>query len=213
MPRKRSFQFIPLAPARRRLGSEGSDVEFQSLMDWAESHVRQFSYITHPLPFALLLAANTGARISEISSLRWDDWRPGFRELTFRRSAWNRPGLKGRRIRGQTPFFRTVKVSAELAGHASYLEDAATSIWVFPGGKKHISAEYLSRILAEHCRREGYRITIHGIRRRWARAVYAQTGDLALAQLAMGHHSIYVTKLYAEPSIPNVDITFPGTPK
>lgn len=74
--------------------------------------------------------------------------------------------------------------------------------WLFPGGGgAALSTRSAARRFEGWARRAGLRAgaSPHALRHSFGTRVYAQTGDLGLTQLALGHRSITSTLVYAQP--------------
>lgn len=157
--------------------------------------VKAIKKLTDPVvKTALLLLAGTGARLSEVRAMRWQD-------LDLRGRLWTLPVTKSGRPRTIALTLEQVKMLRGLAR----LDDSL----VFPGNRFHldrdgqpretrpVSDSHLSRTWVEVCqvaKVEGK--TIHDLRRSFATLARRQA-DLGTASRILGHTSTAITaKVY-----------------
>ena len=188
---------------QNRMGCSVTPAQAARLIEVCKSSLNSSSYSKTTVQYAVILALSTGARASEICSLRWDDFSHDFQRITFRRAAWNRPGIKGSRNRKQeSKNWRSCRLSSYVS-HLSFLfSEYSTTPWVFPGHRYHITVDHFHKLVRDFSRKVHIPFTIHGLRRYYAQQIYELTGDLTMVQLALGHSHVYVTRHYAAPKIP-----------
>jgi integrase/recombinase XerD len=134
----------------------------------------------------LELLYGSGLRASEVISLPRGAVRPG------------QPFLI---LRGKGSKERMVPISsrAEEAVKAWLENVPATSPWLFPGGKKHISRVRLFQLVREMAAEAGIapeRISPHVLRHAFATHLLAGGADLRVLQALLGHADIATTQIY-----------------
>jgi integrase/recombinase XerD len=134
----------------------------------------------------LELLYGSGLRASEVISLPRAAVRPG------------QPFLI---LRGKGSKERLVPVSsrAEAAVKAWLYNVPATSAWLFPGGKKHISRVRLFQLVREMAADAGIppeRISPHVLRHAFATHLLSGGADLRVLQALLGHADIATTQIY-----------------
>lgn len=153
------------------------------------------------------LGINTGFRVSELLSLRWEQlWREGKPVDVV---SVTRARLKGGRAHRTRERSRHVVLNAAAATavreHAFAVSGSAEpnpTGWVFESAKQRpgvISRRHALHILASAAERaeleEG--VSTRSLRRSFGRDVYSRSGnDLLLTQAAMGHRSVLSTQAY-----------------
>lgn len=139
----------------------------------------------------------TGARISEISSLKWDDIDLRKRTISFRRRAWNLPGTNGSRKK-RTPKMRIVPLPLALGKLlcGMFVVEAG---WLFPNEEtgKHICRETLSRELKNWCDScWNYSFTFHDLRHIYASQKASEEGNPIMVAKLLGHTDLKSTMIY-----------------
>jgi integrase/recombinase XerD len=134
----------------------------------------------------LELLYGSGLRASEVISLPRGAVRPG------------QPFLI---LRGKGSKERLVPISsrAETAVKAWLDNVPASSPWLFPGGKKHISRMRLFQIVREMAADAGIapeRISPHVLRHAFATHLLSGGADLRVLQALLGHADIATTQIY-----------------
>jgi integrase/recombinase XerD len=134
----------------------------------------------------LELLYGSGLRASEVISLPRGAVRPG------------QPFLI---LRGKGSKERMVPISsrAEEAVKAWLENVPASSPWLFPGGKKHISRVRLFQLVREMAADAGIapeRISPHVLRHAFATHLLAGGADLRVLQALLGHADIATTQIY-----------------
>ena len=128
----------------------------------------------------VLLGAHAGLRAGECVALRWEDVRPGRRDLTVRR--------------GKGGAARTVAMSATLARALQVLPRrsdgyvlpyrASVSAW------RHVQALCAAAGVAPK--------GVHSLRHSAGTRLYAETGDLETTARHLGHAKLETTRVYAK---------------
>jgi len=134
----------------------------------------------------LELLYGSGLRASEVISLPRAAVRPG------------QPFLI---LRGKGAKERLVPISsrAEFAVKAWLDNVPASSPWLFPGGKKHISRVRLFQLVREMAANAGIppeRISPHVLRHAFATHLLSGGADLRVLQALLGHADIATTQIY-----------------
>jgi len=134
----------------------------------------------------LELLYGSGLRASEVISLSRAAVRPG------------QPFLI---LRGKGAKERLVPISsrAEFAVKAWLDNVPASSPWLFPGGKKHISRVRLFQLVREMAANAGIppeRISPHVLRHAFATHLLSGGADLRVLQALLGHADIATTQIY-----------------
>jgi integrase/recombinase XerD len=134
----------------------------------------------------LELLYGSGLRASEVISLPRAAVRPG------------QPFLI---LRGKGSKERLVPISsrAEAAVKAWLANVPASSAWLFPGGKKHISRVRLFQLVREMAADAGIRperISPHVLRHAFATHLLSGGADLRVLQALLGHADIATTQIY-----------------
>ncbi len=104
-------------------------------------------------------------------------------------------------LRGKGSKERLVPISsrAEAAVKAWLVNVPASSAWLFPGGKKHISRIRLYQIVREMAAEVGIapeRVSPHVLRHAFATHLLAGGADLRVLQALLGHADIATTQIY-----------------
>ncbi len=128
----------------------------------------------------VLLGAHAGLRAGECVALRWEDVRPGRRDLTVRR--------------GKGGAARTVAMSATLARALQVLPRRADG-YVLPyrasvSAWRHIQALCVAVGVAPK--------GVHSLRHSAGTRLYAETGDLETTARHLGHAKLETTRVYAK---------------
>lgn len=135
------------------------------------------------IALAARLAAHAGLRRSEIALVHTNDLIDD--------------GLKrSLLVHGKGGVERLVPLSERLeAAIRSYQQQQGiTTGWLFPGAiSGHISSTWLGKLLNGQLPRPW---TLHGLRHRFATAVYAATHDIIVVQQLLGHASVATTQRY-----------------
>lgn len=169
-------------PLPRVLGEEDVESMFEAVGEKAASG--------EPLAqrnLALLeLLYGSGLRASEVIALPRGAVRPG------------QPFLI---LRGKGSKERLVPISsrAEAAVKAWLDNVPATSAWLFPGGKKHISRVRLFQLVRKMAADAGIapeRISPHVLRHAFATHLLSGGADLRVLQALLGHADIATTQIY-----------------
>lgn len=124
----------------------------------------------------LELSISTGARASEILSIRKSDLNPADKSIFF-------IGLKGSNN-------RRLKLNDELWGLVEAHARETQGEMLFP-----INLRYFFRIW---CKYRPVRKKLHGLRHTFAIELYKKTKDIFLVKMALGHKSIRNTMVYLE---------------
>ncbi len=154
-----------------------------------------------------ILGINTGFRVSELLSLRWEQlWRDGkpvdvvtVSRRTLKGGRSPRTRVRSRHVALNAPAAAAVREhvfakcgSAEPNPHG----------WVFASAKRRpgvISRRHALHILAQAAEQAGLDsgVSTRSLRRSFGRDVYARSGnDLLLTQAAMGHLNVLSTQAY-----------------
>jgi len=156
------------------------------------------------LCLAVCLGFFTGARISEISSLHWNDIDFTKKAIHYRRRAWNKPGTKGSQ-KGRFPKQRKVPLPVQLG--KMLLRFRFGTGWVFPNLQdKHIASETLIRGLRSWTLDNwNYTFTFHDLRHLYASRCLAERENPLLLAKLLGHKNLATTAIYA-----HFDLDLPG---
>lgn len=137
---------------------------------------------TPGLKLALILAADSGLRYSEILSLRPHHWKPASHTITFK---------------GKGDYERTVPVSARAEALFSVLTGTEPFIQQLHPHKNHSTINRQWNRLRRKLGME--RINIHDLRRTIATRLYTDTKDLRAPQALLGHKTLSSTIRYLAP--------------
>ena len=133
----------------------------------------------------LELLYGSGLRASELISLPRGAVRP------------TQPYLM---VRGKGDKERLVPISTRAqAAVAAWLENVAPGLWLFPGGKKHLSRVRLFQIVRTLAADAGIapdRVSPHVLRHAFATHLLAGGADLRVLQTLLGHADIATTQIY-----------------
>jgi len=158
----------PTPPWEKRLPYD--DDEVAALAQAADPHDRVL----------VLLGAHAGLRAGECVALRWEDVRPGRRDLTVRR--------------GKGGAARTVAMSATLARALQVLPRRSDG-YVLPY-RASVSAW---RHIQTLCTAAGVAPKgVHSLRHSAGTRLYAETGDLETTARHLGHAKLETTRVYAK---------------
>lgn len=133
----------------------------------------------------LELLYGSGLRASELVSLPRGAVRPG------------QPFLM---VRGKGDKDRLVPISTRAqAAVAAWLEHVPPGLWLFPGGKKHLSRVRLFQIVRALAADAGIvpdRVSPHVLRHAFATHLLSGGADLRVLQSLLGHADIATTQIY-----------------
>jgi len=128
----------------------------------------------------VLLGAHAGLRAGECVALRWEDVRPGRRDLTVRQ--------------GKGGAARTVAMSATLARALQVLprrsDGYVLPYWASVSAWRHIQALCVAADVAPK--------GVHSLRHSAGTRLYAETGDLETTARHLGHAKLETTRVYAK---------------
>ncbi|MDR0487796.1 MAG: site-specific integrase [Propionibacteriaceae bacterium] len=135
----------------------------------------------------LLIAAETGARRSEIAQIQPN------RDLLYTHNGWSLY------LHGKGNKKRLVPITNRLASEIRKWSGQA-SRWLFPSTQSttgHLSPSHIGKLASRNLP-AGW--TLHTLRHRFATIANEQTGDLAALQQLLGHESLATTQRYVNPS-------------
>jgi len=149
------------------------------------------------LCFAVSVAYFTGARISEVISLRWEDIDPKAMTMKLERRAWNLPGTKGTKP-GRMPKKRVVPYPEALKKLAPLCIPSKVG-WIFHNEAtgKHYRRETISRDLQSWCEKHmDYSFTFHELRHVFASMQIWRNTNPVLVSKILGHSDPKTTMIY-----------------
>lgn len=111
-----------------------------------------------------------------------------------------RPGQPFLMVRGKGDKDRLVPISTRAqAAVATWLENVAPGLWLFPSGKKHLSRVRLFQIVRALAADAGIapdRVSPHVLRHAFATHLLSGGADLRVLQSLLGHADIATTQIY-----------------
>ncbi len=111
-----------------------------------------------------------------------------------------RPSQPFLMVRGKGDKERLVPISSRAqAAVAAWLENVSPGLWLFPGGKKHLSRVRLFQIVRALAADAGIapdRVSPHVLRHAFATHLLSGGADLRVLQTLLGHADIATTQIY-----------------
>ncbi len=133
------------------------------------------------------LAYATGARISELLSLRTEDIIWGSRQIWIR----NGKGAKERFV------LFNAEAGARLKEYLSTRN--VESPYIFPNGRGgHLSTSWVETIFRQYSRKLGYKVTPHTLRHTFGGHLAEKNMPQSYIQELLGHRSLATTRIYTK---------------